>query len=309
MTDDFPEEKNESVPETGRAPSLLKRLSTVQFAFLTLGLIFILYQLVGGLASFFIIGGSITEENVDAARWITLVGQVLFLLVPTLLLARMRHKGEENFFRLRLPDHRQVIASVIGVFALQQVLQGYLMLQDAVPLPENLQQIVNRLKEVIDQTYALLVASHSIPEFLFVTVVVALVPAVSEELLFRGLVQRNFERSAGGMRAAIAAGVIFGAYHLNPFTFVALAALGAYFGYLVYRSENISVAISAHFFNNFLACAAAYMNLKDDFVVMSPSSQPSPFLVAANSVLFLVVFAVSVTYFIKVTGSEEESFL
>ena len=272
---------------------------------LSLVLIFFLYQAVGGIATFFLMGGMVNEGNVDTARWLTLGGQLLLILVPTLLLARARHCLEPNFFRLRMPNPKEIIATVIGVFALQQVLQGYLMLQDAIPLPGEVARFVEQIKQMIEETYRLLVTSHSTPEFIFVTMVVALVPAVTEELLFRGLVQRNLE-GLGGKKAAILAGIIFGAYHLNPFTFIALAALGVYFGYIVYRSGNISLAISAHFFNNFLACAATYMELDEDFVAMSPTGGASPMMVGINSLGFLLVFVLSTVYFVNVTEKKTE---
>jgi membrane protease YdiL (CAAX protease family) len=95
--------------------------------------------------------------------------------------------------------------------------------------------------------------------------------------------------------------VIFGAYHLNPFAFVPLAALGTFFGFIVYRSQNITVAISAHFFNNFVACAAVYMRLDEEFIALAPAGDVTPEVLFFNYVLFGAVFVVSTYYFMRVT--------
>ena len=70
--------------------------------------------------------------------------------------------------------------------------------------------------------------------------------------------QSTLGQAFGGLRAAVLAGVVFGLYHLNPLNVVPLIVLGVYFGFLAYRTESLSLALAAHFFNNFLACAAAY---------------------------------------------------
>jgi membrane protease YdiL (CAAX protease family) len=290
-------------PSGQSAPEVpfFQRIPPVPFALLSLALIFFLYQFVAGGITLLLSRGKITQENVQLMRWATILGEVIFILVPTLVLARLRGLHIVRDFRLHIPEYREIIATVVGVFSLQQVIQGYMMVQDAVPLPSKIQQYVDYFKKLLEETYKLLVDSHSPSEFLFVVLVVALVPAVAEELLFRGLIQRSLEEAAGGLRGAIMAGVIFGAYHLNPFSLIPLAGLGVYFGFIVYRSQNISLGISAHFFNNFVACVAAYLQLSDDFVALAPGRTPSTLLAVLNFVVFGMVFVIATYYFIRVT--------
>ncbi|MFN0158072.1 MAG: type II CAAX prenyl endopeptidase Rce1 family protein [Bacteroidota bacterium] len=280
---------------------ILQRLDPIPFAILALGVVFVLYQLVGGGITLLLFKGQITEENVQVVRWATLIGQIVFILLPTIVLVRLRYPGQHGFFRIKVPDYREVILTVIGVFALQQVLQGYLIVQDAIPLPQRLEELIDTFKGILEQMYRLLITAHSIEEFIFVVIVVALTPAICEELFFRGLIQRTFEEQAKPFKAAIITGIIFAAYHVNPFSFVALVALGAYFGFIVYRSRNLTVAISAHFFNNFIACAALYMQLDDDFVAVAPMAQPTPVLLIANFLVFGLVFLAATYYFVRVT--------
>jgi membrane protease YdiL (CAAX protease family) len=140
---------------------------------------------------------------------------------------------------------------------------------------------------------------------MFVVLIVAVVPALSEEFLFRGIVQRSLEEAAGGLRGAVLAGVIFGAFHMNPFSLIPLVALGVFFGYVVYRSQNITLAVTAHFFNNFIACTATYLQLKDDFVVLAPDQPSSLALIAVNTSFFGMVFLFSLLYFKKLTQPEQ----
>jgi CAAX protease family protein len=294
-------------PAAGQTPQepFLRRISPVAFAFLSLLAVFLLYQFIAGGVVMIVARGKFTGENIGLVRWSTLAGQLFCILVPTLLLARARHSHLLEFLKIRLPHPKELVVTVIAVFALQQLAQGYMMAQDAIPLPESVQRLVDLFKQLFEQAYRMLVTADTPMEFVFVVITVALVPAVSEELLFRGLVQSSLEEAAGGLKGAIIAGVIFGAYHLNPFGFVPLVALGVFFGYIVYRSGNITLAIAAHFFNNFIACTALYLRLDDDFVALAPGGGASPSLVMANFLLFLLVFVAASYYFVVITRRTE----
>lgn len=277
----------------------------IVFATSTLIIVFILYQIVGGGAALLLTGGKVTENNADFIRWATVLSQILLILVPTLILGRLRYGTLSSAFALRWPGARQTIFSVIGVFSLQQLLQAYMYLQDSLPLPPKLREVVDLVKGLYEETYRILVTAHTPIDFMVVLLTVALVPAIAEEFLFRGLVQRSVSETAGGFRAAISTGIIFGAYHLNPISVIPLIILGSYFGFLVYRSRNLSISVSVHFFNNFLACAAAYMAVPDDFIALSPGSTVSGPLLVANTVVFFVVFVASTYYFIRVSDDQE----
>jgi membrane protease YdiL (CAAX protease family) len=74
-----------------------------------------------------------------------------------------------------------------------------------------------------------------------------------------------------------------------------------FFGFLVYRSGNITLAIAAHFFNNFIACTAVYLRLDDDFVALAPAGGASAALLIGNFVFFALVFLGAMYYFSSVT--------
>jgi hypothetical protein len=280
----------------------LRRLHPAAFVVLALGVIFVLYQVVGGGAAILIAGGRITPDTVPLVRWSTLLGQILLMLVPTLLLTRLRFGSIVQPLRLHFPRPVDLFLTVIALLALQQVLQGYMVLQDAIPLPTKLQQLVDMLKALFEETYRMLVFAQSPGELLFVVVTVALVPAVCEELLFRGLVQRDLESVVGGGRSAVFTGVIFGLFHLNPLSIVPLVALGVFFGFLVYRAQNITLAMVAHFLNNFLASVAVYFQVDEDSMVITSFGAAGPGAIAANTALFALVFLGVMYYFVRING-------
>jgi hypothetical protein len=299
----------------------VRRMPSWLFAMLALLVIFILYQFVGGVLTLLLFGIHMADGDVTGFRIATMAAQIVFLLVPTMILARLRFPHVRNVFRLGGVRPMHIILTILAVFALQQLLQTYMLLQESIPieLPPALREVIDQLKQMMEQMYRLLTAADSFGEFLFVVLVIAVTPAVCEELLFRGLIQRTLEeptethvasaeeRKKRGLRAAVIGGVIFGLYHLNPFTLVPLAALGVYFGFVVYRTRTIGPAIAAHFFNNFLACLAIYLRLDENFIAVSPTERPTALMLAVNVAWSAVVFVVATYYLVRITNSLHQS--
>lgn len=297
------EEPESSSPEPTSPQTFLERhrISLVLFAFISLIFIFFLYQGVGGIFSFFLFGVKLTSEHVGGFRISTLVGQLLLLLLPALLLTRLATRNPGSFLRLRMPRVREVIIPLVGIFSLQQMFQVYMVFQEKIPIPKSLQPKIEHLKQLIEETYKVLIGSSSIPELIFVILVIGLVPAVAEEILFRGLIQRSFEQGLGRARGLLLTALIFAIYHLNPFSFIPLIGLGLYLGFLVSRSNSIWVSVAAHFYNNCFACVAVYLGMNDNFVVTGSPEELSGISLLLTLLSFSLVFLISTYYFIFIT--------
>jgi uncharacterized protein len=281
-----------------------RRISPGAFVILSLAIIFVLYQVIAGVATFLLFNALPVGQMVAAIRIATVVGQILCILVPTVLLVRARYGSVIQPMRLGLPSVGDMIAVAIGLVALQQLLQCYMIAQDAIPIPPEIQKYVDMFKSMIEETYRLLVSAKSPVEFMAVLFTVGLVPAVVEELLFRGLVQRDLEKVTRGIPAAVITGVIFGAYHMNPFSIVPLVVLGVFFGFVVHRTQNLTLSMMAHFLNNFIACCTLYFGLGEDYLVLSPGAVPDTQTVVLNSALSAVVFVAVMYYFVRSTAHE-----
>ncbi|MEM8966974.1 MAG: CPBP family intramembrane glutamic endopeptidase, partial [Bacteroidota bacterium] len=100
----------------------------------------------------------------------------------------------------------------------------------------------------------------SIAGLLIGLVVIAVLPAVGEELLFRGLVQPKLQQLFGNAHVAIwLSAICFSAIHLQFYGFFPRLLLGALFGYLFYWSGNLWYAIFAHFVNNGFTLLMLYL--------------------------------------------------
>ncbi len=301
------EEQNTVPPETlPTAPArstLIDRLgiSPALFALVSLILIFILYQFVGGVVTLLLFGMNPAEGHTAGLRLVTALGEVLLIFLPTMILVRAATFSPAQYFRLRWPGFQALLVPLISIFSLDQMLQVYLEFQDRIPLPDFLQKDLQNFREMIDQVYRQLAGSTSLPELGVVLLVVALIPAFAEEFLFRGLVQRSLEKLFTPIGAALVTGALFGLYHLNPFSLIPLMVLGGYLGFVAMRADSLWVSIATHFYNNLFACLALFLQMKDDYVVVGNTEQMSIGTLLFTFWFFGVIFLVSTYYFIRIT--------
>ena len=96
-------------------------------------------------------------------------------------------------------------------------------------------------------------------------VVIAIVPAVSEELVFRGVIQKNLVRWFSPHVGVWLGAAIFSAIHFQFFGFVPRFVLGLVLGYLYLWSGNILVSMAAHFMQNAFQLLILYLTQRGQF--------------------------------------------
>ncbi|MGB3852531.1 MAG: CPBP family intramembrane glutamic endopeptidase [Tunicatimonas sp.] len=113
-----------------------------------------------------------------------------------------------------------------------------------------------QLRELTEQ----LTRFESVGGLLAGMAVIAVLPAVGEELVFRGIVQRRLYPLVRNPHVAIwIAALVFSAIHVQFFGFFPRLLLGALFGYLYYWSGNLWYPIFAHFVNNGFTLLMLYL--------------------------------------------------
>ncbi len=135
--------------------------------------------------------------------------------------------------------------------------------------------------------------------------IIALLPAIGEELLFRGVIQRLFSDFTNSKHAAIIiTAILFSAMHMQFYGFLPRFALGIALGYLMLWSGNLWLPILAHFTNNALAVIFSWIDARSgsSFNQDLIGVQPGDELLLAASVF--VTFAI--LFFIKKSFDKKE---
>lgn len=135
----------------------------------------------------------------------------------------------------------------------------------------------------------------SLGELLVALLVIAVLPAIGEEFVFRGLIQNELLRATNRIHLSIwLSAIFFSAIHIQFFGFVPRLLLGALFGYLYYWSGNLTLAILAHFVNNAASVIALYFYQQGSLDI-DPESTESP--VSTNIVIVSALLTGGLLYY------------
>lgn len=86
----------------------------------------------------------------------------------------------------------------------------------------------------------------------------AVLPAVFEELSFRGVFFQEYRSAYGAWAGALLSGFLFGIYHMNMRQFVFAFLCGVFFALLVEAANSIAASMFLHFMMNAISCIAIY---------------------------------------------------
>jgi membrane protease YdiL (CAAX protease family) len=112
--------------------------------------------------------------------------------------------------------------------------------------------------------------------------VIALAPAVLEELMFRGFIQRGYERGGKGI-SILLTGVMFAFLHISIVSIPAIILMGILLCFIAYRSSTVWTSMAYHFTNNAIAITLVYLSnlfmrfLPEDMEGMSTSLTDIPY--------------------------------
>ena len=267
--------------EKRKAP--FANMNPVLFVLVSLAVVFVTYQIIGGVISAFLSGAEAGNgiKDIKTFRIVISFSQFMFILVPVIVLNILRGDDADKIFRLKIPDTKIFSLSVLGIFVIQPFLQLYIVIQNKLifSLPFG-GEFVNKLKEFFDILEAAvigIVKSYSPFEFVIVIIVIAVTPAICEELLFRGLILSNLLKILKASTAVILTGLLFALFHFDPFNLIPLIILGIYISAVAYLSGSIYTAMAVHFLNNFFSAAAVYF-IGDDFASTSKDIPQGEFI-------------------------------
>ncbi|MFH1528903.1 MAG: CPBP family intramembrane glutamic endopeptidase [Bacteroidota bacterium] len=277
MNDDYGNNQNlddAGQPEPENPEQLEPTMSPVKAALYGLILVFLLYQVGGSLLTLAIFGLDFENADINAVRLLTMCGQILLILAPALMLAKLVYENVSAVIRFKLPSLKEIAVFSAGMFILIPLMQNFLYIQNYLihhlalhyESVASVKSVMDNLYKLITKTYLELLTATNAVELILIVFVVAIVPSICEEVFFRGFIQKSFELKSQPFIAAFITAAFFGLYHFNPYGLIALIILGTYFGFAAYMSNSIAVPIFLHFLNNAVAIAAFYFYGSDDFL-------------------------------------------
>lgn len=255
------------------------KISPIGAAFIGLAGGFFLYQIIGALLTLAIFGMDLNSVPVLSLRLMTMAGQILFILLPALLFSKWIYSDVNKIIRIRKPDWQEIGLFVLGIVIIIPLLQSFMYIQNYyleiwaknIPFINSIKSFFDMVNEMVDKTYSDLITAHNIFDLILVIVVVAIVPPLAEETMFRGFIQRSFELKMKKFWAMIVTAIFFSIYHFNPYGLIPLFILGSFLGFAAYKTKSLVIPMILHFLNNFSA-VVLYHIVGDDELIKSDAS-------------------------------------
>ena len=166
---------------------------------------------------------------------------LLFVVGPVAILLHWK-VNVSNTLSLRVPGTWHWVAGVLlGVSAWVPAHELNILQERLFGAPQALLKNFEALGETLD----------AMP-VMEVILLIAIIPAVCEELLFRGVLLSGLGSASRKWTAIIMSAVVFAVFHFFFFKFAVTAALGIVLAYLCWQTRSILPGIVAHFLHNYL---------------------------------------------------------
>ena len=225
-----------------------------RYAIWTTILIMILYSVVQ--SAFYLFSNNFGDFNYLPI--ILGASQLLVILPATFFFNKFSPLANSEILRLEgNPSLRQFIIAFIGIVALLFFETGFRTIEDSI-IPNQWMDYYDKLNNETYESYKNLLYIKGNFGFLLAITVGALIPAISEEILFRGYLQIHLEKKYSWKIAIIITGIFFGLIHLNIIQIVPLIIFGVYLAFIAYSTKSLIIPIICHFLNNLVAITALY---------------------------------------------------
>lgn len=228
--------------------------------------------LIGSLISIFVADTYLTvpvtnlaeelvkSDNANLFRMLQFISTFFFMAVPALLFSLITKKRRSEYLGFDLaPSGKQAFLIVGIVFCALFVSAALAEMNELIPLSKDFTTYFKSLEDEYNKQVIALTNMKTITDYLIALLILAFLPALFEEMFFRGCMQQvmiGIFRSA--FAGIIITSILFSAIHLSFYGFLPRMFLGIMLGYIFYYSKSVWLNISAHFLNNAFAVTQMY---------------------------------------------------
>ncbi len=236
-------------------------------------------------------------KNVQVARIVQVISTLVLFAVPALLFAVIVNK--QPFRYLGFATHsnaRQFYLVLLIAIAALFSQSIFSQLNEMIPISKHWEQVFKRMEDEYTKEVLDMVQMKTFADYIYSLIIIAFLPALFEELFFRGAVQQMF---IGAFRNAFwgifIASLLFSAAHFSYYGFLTRLFLGLVLGYIFYYGKNIWLNVTMHFLNNAVVVTGLYM-LSRSGKLTEKSMQDDNYPVFIGIIAIVGVLALFVLY-------------
>ncbi len=235
-------------------------------------LMFALFVMVASVLAFMVIGtivaipffgisemvNSVSAEplqNINILKYFQVIQSIGLFVIPPFILGLLYHGNNGEYLQINRSTRWQSYALAALAILISIPLVNFLGdINSQMKFPEafsGLEAWMRKMEDAAEVLVEKFMKVEGLSGLLFNIFMIAVIPALGEELMFRGVVQRIFTGWTKNHHWGIwITAFLFSAMHMQFYGFIPRMALGAMFGYLLIWTGTMWVPILAHFVNN-----------------------------------------------------------
>ena len=225
--------------------------------------ILLISTLIGiALSAIFVFAG---DTGIKIGQGIT---SFFMFVVPPIVyyyLTRKEYQMRDLGFRSLTPPWWLILLGVALMFISLPITNQLTAWNEGMSLGKSLSWLEDWIKSLEDAAKVAtekMLNVNTIGGLLLNLVVVALIPAIGEELTFRGVLQQALTRKMNPHVAIVLSAAIFSFIHFQFYGFLPRLFLGLLLGYMFYITGSLWTSMLMHFLNNGTAVVLYYLNLQ-----------------------------------------------
>jgi membrane protease YdiL (CAAX protease family) len=194
--------------------------------------------------SFQIALSSLTYHH-ESFYWAIALNQIVIIFFPCIIVARRLRLNKNVVFPLKEPSAKMIFKTIAIMFAVTIAIDYVQAGTELVIAPP---------RELKD-SFAKLMEIRGVTEFIIKILFLCFLPAICEEVFFRGFCQTGLVYRYGSRVGITITAAIFALAHGDPWHIHLYFLLGFILGWLFYASGTLWIPIIAHLINNLRAFA------------------------------------------------------
>jgi membrane protease YdiL (CAAX protease family) len=243
-----------------------------------------------------------TPELIARFKWAQLVSAVISFLIPALLLGYFSSPKALPYIGVQRHISPVLIVAGIVFLVVIQPFIWWLGVLNAQLKFGTLQKTIEEIEALYARALGVFLQMKLVSDLVINLLIMALLPAIAEELFFRGSLQKVLLRMSNKPWLAILmTSAIFALLHNTFLKIAPIFALGLFLGIIYHVTRNLWYTIIIHFFNNALAVLSVYYADKSDFLKKISDDNYS---VPVYSALVSLVIGVGIIFLMKRKSDE-----
>lgn len=209
---------------------------------------------------------TVSPAIISALKVIQVISSFGIFILPALLFFALQTDRSQSL-GLKTLDYQQFIITPFIIFTCLPIINLTAEWNEAIHFPDWLAALETWIRSSeanaasLTQTF---LKMESKQDLWINILMIAAIPAIGEELLFRGVLQHVFVKRLGIHGGIWLAAILFSAFHAQFLGFIPRMILGALLGYLFVWGKSIWYPILAHFTNNAMAVYTSYLIQKKE---------------------------------------------